>query len=226
MLDKLSFLILILLPILFLNLKHSTNAILIMLFILSIRYLLILKFRKDHKFVYFNKNNLTILIIFSGPLSAVIFSQILRQDISTASWDSPSRMFMCIPIFLALSQGWPKNNRSLSIINIWIFYSFPIGLLFSFLSTTFYPSNNWGVYKTTYFVDPLTFCSYTLLFSMLISFGLINYFNKISKLNIILLIISILIGLHLSITSGARTGWLNIIFYLSLNFNKFYFGFE
>jgi O-antigen ligase len=78
------------------------------------------------------------------------------------------------------------------------------------ISRVYYPAKNWETYLTTYFVDPLTFCSYALLFSLLSISGLIYFNKKMSRLNIFFSLISIVVGLYLSISSGARTGWLGL----------------
>jgi O-antigen ligase len=78
------------------------------------------------------------------------------------------------------------------------------------ISRAYFPAKNWGGHLTTYFVDPLTFCSYALLFSLLSIIGLIYFNKKMSKFNILFSLITIVVGLYLSISSGARTGWLGL----------------
>jgi O-antigen ligase len=59
-------------------------------------------------------------------------------------------------------------------------------------------------------VDPLTFGSYTLLFSLFILLGASEYWHKLGFTNRWLCGLSVFSGIYLSITSGSRTGWLNL----------------
>lgn len=203
--------LLLLFPTLFLTVKHSVNIILFILFIGSIIHLY--KNKLDNKFVTINyENNLFITVLIS-PFIAVVISQLLRGKIFINNWDSPLRMILCIPIFLAISRGWLLNKYGL-ISKFWVCWSIPLGILFAFISVYFMPAQHWGGYKTTYFVDPLTFCSYTLLFSMLTIIGLIYFYKTLSKFHILLNILLFLLGIYISSSSGARTGWLNFPFFL------------
>jgi O-antigen ligase len=212
-------------PVFFLSIKHSTNAILFFLAITSLVY--INKKYRTEPLRKFTKNNyLVAIFVFVFPILAIVISQILRFEFYPNNWDSPLRIFICLPIFLAISQGCISEKNSRTITEIWLCWSLPIAIFVALITRIYYPSKNWGVYKTTYFVDPQSFCSYALLFSTLSAIGLIYFNKKLSRLNIILSILSIIVGLYLSITTGARTGWLGfpiimIIFWraLKLEFN-------
>jgi O-antigen ligase len=78
----------------------------------------------------------------------------------------------------------------------------------------YWPATTWGHYKTTSFVDPLTFCSYTLLFAILTTVGLTICAETLSNFRKKFLMIAIIIGYYLSITSGARTGWIFLPLFL------------
>jgi len=202
---------LILLPIVFLTVKHATNIILLSLAVTSL-VLINGMYRTKYLIRFTTKPYLITIFIFISPILAIAISQTLRQDFYPNNWDSPLRLFLCLPIFLAISQGSLLGNNSRTISEIWLCWSLPIAIFATLISRIYYPSKSWGVLLTTYFVDPLSFCSYTMLFSMLSTIGLIYFHKKLSRFNISFIIVSIIIGLYLSITSGARTGWVGFPF--------------
>jgi O-antigen ligase len=198
---------LILLPVFFLSVKHATNIILFSLAITSLVF--INKIFQDKLYVKFTRKNYWIaILIFVFPILAIAISQTLRQEFYPNNWDAPLRFFLCLPIFFAISQGCLSGKNSRTISEIWLCWSMPIGIFVMLISRVYYPAKNWGAYLTTYFVDPLTFCSYALLFSLLSISGLIYFNKKMSRFNILFSLISIVVGFYLSISSGARTGWL------------------
>jgi len=200
---------LILLPVFFLSVKHATNIILFSLVITSLVF--INKIYREKLYVKFTrKNYLIVILILVFPVLAIAISQTLRQEYYPNNWDSPLRFFLCLPIFFAISQGCLSGKNSRTISEIWLCWSTPIAIFVMLISRIYYPAKNWGEYLTTYFVDPLTFCSYALLFSLLSISGLIYFNKKMSKFNILFSLISIVVGLYLSISSGARTGWLGL----------------
>jgi O-antigen ligase len=123
-------------------------------------------------------------------------------------------MLLCIPIFVAISHGWLINKNKESIIEVWLKWTIPCSLLISLVIRIYFPATNWGNYKTTYFVDPLTFSSYTLLFTFLSIIGLLSFYKKNIFLYKYLIISAIITGFYLSSSSGARTGWLNFPFFI------------
>jgi O-antigen ligase len=200
---------LILLPVFFLSIRHATNIILFFLTITSLVFIYKIYQAKAYaKFI--RKNYLIVILIFVSPTLAIAISQVLRQEFYSNNWDSPLRLFLCLPIFLSISQGCLKEKNSRTISEIWLCWSLPIAIFVMLISRTYFPAKNWGGHLTTYFVDPLTFCSYALLFSLLSISGLIYYKKKMSRFNILFSLISIVVGFYLSISSGARTGWLGL----------------
>lgn len=200
---------LILLPIVFLSIKHATNTILFFLSIISL--VLISDIYRVKSLVKFKKKPFLIAVsIFISPILAIVVSQLLRQDFFLENWDSPLRFFLCLPIFFAISQGCSSGANTRTTSEIWLCWSFPVAIFVALISRIYYPSKNWGAYLTTYFVDPLSFCSYTLLFSILSIIGLVYFHKKISAFNVFFSLVAIMAGFYLSITSGARTGWLGL----------------
>jgi len=69
---------------------------------------------------------------------------------------------------------------------------------------------------TTFFVDPLTFGSYTLLFALISLLGLSECWDKLGLANRCFCALGVLSGFYLSITSGSRTGWFNLPIFLGI----------
>lgn len=204
---------LIILPIIFLNIKHGVNLILFLLFIGAVFYLAKYDFKTLIK-ENLSKNNFPFLFVLVAPVLAIAITQFIRKDFYPNNWDAPLRMLLCMPIYMAISQGWLIKNDENNVTRIWIKWVFPLALVANLITVTYFPATNWGTYRTTYFVDPLTFCSYSLLFSFLAIIGLTYYYKEIGIWHKLLYIASIFIGFYLSATSGARTGWLNFPFFI------------
>jgi O-antigen ligase len=210
--------LLFLLPIVFLNIKHGTNLILFILFFGAITFLakisILTTFKKS-----ITKTQILFLFIFVSPTLAIAISQSIRNEFYINNWDAPIRMLLCIPIYLAISTGWLVSKEKESITEVWIKWAIPIALYVTFITRVYFPATNWHGYSTTYFVDPLSFCSFTLLFTFLACLGAVHYFKEVNYLHKLFYVFSIYIGFYLSITSGARTGWINLpIFIVILYF--------
>lgn len=156
-----------------------------------------------------------IVCMLAGPLTAAIVGQLLRQKLDLQVFDAPLRFGLCIPIFLALSRGWLQTQGAIPIPLFWVKTAFPLTLVWTFLFTCFWPSY-WGPGLTTYFVDPLTFGSYCLLFAMMTILGLSFYWAEMRWYRRLLSLIAVVCGVYLSVASGSRTGWLNLPVFLVL----------
>jgi O-antigen ligase len=198
-----------LLPIVFLNIKHGVNAILFILFFGAITFLV-----KANILTILKKSITKTQILFSFilllPTLAIGISQSIRNEFYINNWDAPIRMLLSIPIYLAISGGWLLSKGKEGITEVWIKWAIPIALFVTFITRVYFPATNWHDYSTTYFVDPLSFCSFTLLFAFLACLGAVHYFKEVNYLHKIFYVFSINIGFYLSITSGARTGWINL----------------
>jgi len=102
------------------------------------------------------------------------------------------------------------------ITQIWLTKILPLTLLWTLFFRLAWPTSWGAVDLTTYFVDPLTFGSYTLLFSLFIALGVSEYWNKSSKAIRYLCTLGVFSGIYLSITSGSRTGWINLPIFLCI----------
>jgi len=139
---------------------------------------------------------------------AVGLGQMLRREFYPTNFDSPLRIALYAPIFLAISRGWLNKDGAQQITFLWMKYCFPLTLIWTL---TYRPSWKTGSHViTTYFVDLLGFGSLALL-SSLLSFAALTFFwSRLSWLSRFISIASCLGGLYLSVKSGSRTGWLNM----------------
>jgi len=201
--------LLFLLPIAFLNIKHGANAILFIIFFGAIIFLVKVKILTILK-KSITKTQILFLFVLVSPTLAIAISQSIRNEFYINNWDAPIRMLLCIPIYLAISRGWLLSKGKESITEVWIKWAIPIALIITFITRVYFPATNWHGYSTTYFVDPLSFCSFTLLFALLACLGAVHYYKEVNYLHKLFYIFSIFIGFYLSITSGARTGWINL----------------
>jgi len=156
-----------------------------------------------------------IVCMLAGPLAAAIIGQILRQQLDLPVFDAPLRFVLCIPIFLALSRGWLQPHGRMPIALFWVKTAFPLTLVWTFVFTWFWPSY-WGLGLTAYFVDPLTFGSYCLMFSLLTILGMGFYWTEMRWYQKLLSLAAVVCGVYLSVASGSRTGWLNLPVFLVL----------
>ena len=200
-------------PVFFLTVKHWTNLIVICLFV-SCSYVL----TKDETYQLTSLRSKHWCQLISGmlfaPLLAVVLGQIFRFDFYSPNWDGPLRLVLCVPIFLAIAKGklWAESNKS--ITQNWLTTILPLTLIWTLFFRLAWPTS-WGpVDLTTYFVDPLTFGSYNLLFSLFITLGLSEYWVKLNSVNKCLCVLGVVSGIYLSVTSGSRTGWFNLPVFL------------
>jgi O-antigen ligase len=122
---------------------------------------------------------------------------------------------MGIPIFLAIDRGWLSRRKKKPISLIWVETIIPLTLIWTLFFRINWPTS-WGVDLTTYFVDPLTFGSYCLLFSMLSIIGLSFSWSTMQTGSRLMSFSAAICGVFLALTSGSRTGWLNLPIFLLL----------
>jgi O-antigen ligase len=149
-----------------------------------------------------------ILLTFAGLFISVLLSQIFRGAIHFAAFDGPSRVLIAGMVFLLL--------RGLSIPYIRILgVAIPMALICIFAIIILRPLDpHWMGRYSTYFVDPNTLGSQTLILGLL-SFLMIGWNVKSMPL-IALQVLGGLLGLYVSVNSGSRGGWLTAPFILLL----------
>lgn len=190
-------------PLFLVTIRSWSSVILILGAIISLYYLI-----DSNDEINVTENNLVIInfviITLASPLFSIIFSSFLRNDFHWAEYDSASRFFIAITIFLfAIEER----------INIakYLQYAIPGSLFITLTQQLYFPQPKlWGADRmSTYFSDPLVF-GYTALTFGMISLISINLVAK-DKISLIIFKLSgFIIGTYLSIMSGSRTGWLAI----------------
>jgi len=201
---------LIISPLFFLTIRHWTNSIVIITFLGSLYFLA----KQDNDAVKTeSKWRLILSLTFACPFLAVVMGQILRREIYPPNFDAPLRLLICIPIFLAISRGWLAKGKQKPVAVVWLESMIPLTLLWTLFFRLNWPTQ-WGVDLTTYFVDPLTFGSYCLIFSIFTMIGLSFRWNAMNWRAKTLSFFAALGGVYLSLTSGSRTGWINVPVFL------------
>jgi len=201
-------------PVFLLTVKHWTNLVVLVVFIGSLFFL----FRKKEAVLQgsdvVKRWRWIIGLTLIGPILAVGMGQLLRMDFYPPNFDAPLRIALCAPVFLAISNGWLYKEGGDPITFLWMKYSLPISLVWTILCRPSW-TNSWGSDKiTTYFVDPLSFGSLTLFFSLMTFASLTFFWHKLSLAHRVFISISIFTGFYLSVMSGSRTGWLVLPFFL------------
>lgn len=207
-------------PVFLLTVKHWTNLVVLVVFIGSLFFLIRKKdiALQDTYEVKFWRWTISLTLI--GPVLAVGMGQLLRGELYPPNFDAPLRIALCTPIFLAISRGWLYRVGTEAITFLWMKYSFPLALIWTFIDRPSW-TDKWPQQITTYFVDPLSFGSLTLLFG-LFSFASLSFFwYRISWLARLVLLLALVLGFYLSVKSGSRTGWLNLPVFIAI----WFFGF-
>ena len=185
-------------PVIFLTVRHGVHVFLFALLLIAVYYFRpvnIKNIQLDYPW------DLFILLIFSGLFISVLLSQIFRGAIHFAAFDGPSRILFAGIIFLFLKQ---LNVPYIKILSIAI----PVALISIFIVIISSPLDpHWTGRYSMYFVDPNTLGSQTFILGLL-SFLMIQWNDKKSKVLSELQIAGGLFGLYISIGAGSRGGWL------------------
>jgi O-antigen ligase len=202
-------------PVFLLTVKHWTNLVVLVVFFGSFFFL----FRKKEVNLQYSDElkrwHWIIVLTLIGPVLAVGIGQLLRRDFYPPNFDAPLRIALCTPIFLAISRGWLYRYGKDTITFLWVKYTFPLTLIWTFIDRPSW-TDKWPQHITTYFVDPLSFGSLTLLFALL-SFAALSFFwNRINWIVRFISLLSVLVGFYFSVKSGSRTGWLNFPVFISI----------
>ena len=186
-------------PIVFLTIRSAIHVfhfgLLLITFIIFFR-------NKNTYFQFKKKEDLIIFATFSGLLLAVLVSQVFHQKIHMAAFDGPSRILFSGFIFLMLI------NRNISYISI-LTVAIPLGLICVLLEVELNPLTHisWNGRYATYFVDPNTLGSQTLILGIL-SLLSIDFLRDKGKFKMLLKLAGGLAGIYISIQSSSRGAWL------------------
>jgi O-antigen ligase len=194
-------------PLLYMTYRGWTNRWLVALFILALIFFT--THRNIIKGQLQSRSNQLILMTLISPFLAILFSQLLRNDININAYDGPLRFVLAGIIFLYLTY---KQINFLSVFQ----YIAPLSLIIAVGVILYYPetSNYWGGRYASYFVDPLTFGGYALVIGFTCLFQLSP--QKDHPALSALKLIGFACALFLSVGSGSRSGWVAIPFVLGL----------
>ena len=202
-------------PVFLLTVKHWTNVVVLIVFFGSLFFLFRKKEIAFQDIFYIKRWRFIIAVTLIGPVLAVGIGQLLRGEFYPPNFDAPLRIALCTPIFLAISHGWLDRYGEEPITFLWVKYTFPIALIWTFVDRPSW-TDAWPQHITTYFVDPLSFGSLTLLFALL-SFAALSFFwNRMLWIVRLISLLSVLVGFYFSVNSGSRTGWLNLPVFMSI----------
>ena len=200
----------ILSPIFFLTVQHWTSAVVV---VASAGALIFIA--KNKQGASTGHWKWAAAMALGAPLMAVLVGQLLRGTLYFPNMDAPLRLALCVPTLWAVSKGWLNQPGSKPVSMVWIERVIPLTLLWTFFFRLNWPTA-WDVDLTTYFVDPLTFGSYCLLFSMVALVGISFNWSSSTWILRFLGICSVLCGVYLSLTSGSRTGWINLPIFITI----------
>ncbi len=194
-------------PLLYLTYRGWTNRWLIALFILALIFAL--THWKQMKTEFNDRPSQLIILTLASPFLAILFSQLLRNDININAYDGPLRFLLAGLIFLYL------KHKQIDFLKAFQYIA-PISLLIAVGAIFYYPETSayWGGRYASYFVDPLTFGGYALVIGFTCLFLL--DIKKDALLLSILKLLGFASGLFLSLGSGSRSGWIAIPFVLVL----------
>lgn len=171
----------------------------------------------------------SMIITLVMPISALLFSQFLRQNWVISAYDGPARMLVSMSILLYVMHK--KINFS------WIIgLSAPLAIITTLISIHLHPEviTKWGGRYATTFVDPNAFGALTVIFTGFCLFNLNSAIQTkdslFTKIWLSYQLLGFVLGLYLVIGSGTRGSWLAIpvlaMFWVKLNYRKIsrYFG--
>ena len=196
-LDWIVILAIFMFPITFLTVRHGVH---ISLFVLLLIAVCNLNSRKSNIISSTSLQDWLIVLSFSGLFLSVFLSQALRGQILLAAFDGPSRILFSGIIFIYLKR---LNIDYVCILE----RAIPIGLICTLILLKLNPDVYWIGRYATYFVDPNTLGSQSLILAGL-SLIMLGIDGKKGKLLILLQVSGTLIGLYISVGSGSRGGWL------------------
>lgn len=200
--DKILFFSFGITPLFLVTVRSWTNVVLILGAIFSLFFLIKLWMRDSENENSQGSFEKLMLIVLTAPIFSVAIGSMLRGKTVASDYDSASRFFIAVAIFLyALRKHYNFAN--------FLQYSAPASLILTFLHQILFSQPHlWGANRmATYFADPLVF-GYTSLTLGLISLASINLLKIDSRSVVTLKLLGAMIGLYMSIMSGSRTGWL------------------
>ncbi len=147
-----------------------------------------------------------VVLALAAPLLATLFSAALRRDGYLPQFDAPLRLALAIPVFLCVARTGFDAGR-------WLRWVLPASLFIVVAHRAWFgqPAHWPEDRMTTAFVDPLVFGYLSLTFGLMGLMGLSTRAGRRSSLAQGLAgLVTLGLGLALSVLSGSRSGWLAI----------------
>jgi O-antigen ligase len=157
------------------------------------------------KLDFSNQSQIRIIAwVLALPFLATLTAQILRNEFNLSALDSPARFILAISILYGLIASKINIAKLLAI-------SIPTSVITTYLLIPYLPQKGWALDNArlaTYSVDPLTFGNIALGLGLMSALIAIECRHR--KLILMLAVFGIILGIHMSIESQSRTGWLSV----------------
>lgn len=200
--EWLTFLALWLSPIVYLSVRHGIHGCLFFLVLLAVFDMA----KNPRKYLHgFDEPWIKpLLLALVSIFLATAVTQTLRLKLHWPSFDGPSRILLAALVFCFLRTQAVSFAKVLEV-------GLPLGLLALFLAIRLYPDTNpnWEGRYATYFVDPNSLGSQSLILTVL-CLSSIRLFGKEAQWLLVLKVIGVAIGIHITIHAQSRGGWLAI----------------
>lgn len=184
-------------PILLLNIKGGMSASFLIFVVLSAILLFKAKSKGDVLFV--DSESLLFSLSMSATIISLSMSELRWLTVNTPAFDSPARLLLSIPIFLALRE-----------VNYQILGKLQFGLVIGAITigVVVFLSGQ-GVGATSYYLIHIHLGDLALMLGLLSLFS-INWDRKDSTSLMALKIFGLFAGFYVSLLTGARGGWIAI----------------
>ncbi len=189
---------LLILPFSFMTFKGLFGVLSAICLLLS---LLALGINLGHPSNFFKeKYSLLIILCLSATVLSLLLTQVIRGDISLASYDGPIRLLAALPILIAIYKYRINFSKLLSLV-------IPLALLGIFVFAEF-GTHPYGDRLTNHYLDPIFWGNYSIIlgFMSLVSIQSQDYLLlKIYKFS------GLALGISMSLMSQSRAGWVAAI---------------
>ena len=201
-LEILALLTLLLVPIVYLSVRHGIHVCLSVLLTLAIWHRM--KAPARYRDALTQPWIKPVLFAFVALTLATAISQSLNLRLHWSSFDGPSKILLAALVFLFLRTQTISFARVLEV-------GLPLGLLAVYLAVQLnsVPNAFWRGRLTTSFVDPNSLGSQSLILTLLCLFS-IRLFGKEPTWLLLLKIVGVATGLYVTIHTQSRGGWLAI----------------
>lgn len=209
-LEKLTIVLIIASPSLYLGVKHWITNISILASICALYS--VLRSQKASELI----ENKKIAFIFLAYTIAIFISQLGRIDFLLRDYLDQSRWLIGLPFFAFIY--YTKINYA-KVLD----WAAPICTFSAFISSIYLiPSDAWGGRATVSFIDPLAFGFMNLSIGLMcFSSAVVDVSKRNFSVNTLIKAVAFVCGVYLSIRSGSRSGWLAFpivifgVFYIS-----------